>query len=542
MLHQRKRFRGLRFISSIPHYDEFSTPSKIVLETRRKFVDEIRFVINSTAKLFRNIRSADYLEIQTFGSIGFNLDSSLSDLDICILDPDRRDGVRSLDDDLPPVYDMRALARAFRNKGYRDLRPINNAKIPILKIRSKHHMNLSADINTNGLLGLINTRLLNAYHNLNPGMFRPLGLVIKLWAKARGIGDPSARSGTASLSSYSLILMLIGFLQSRGFLPNLQSPENLRGLKRNYIYTLDGHFGGKYKVFRRRSTDNTPSNPSNDTQSGWRYATRSSFNDSMEENEIVANDVTFVEKPPHEWRNPNEILPKNSDLLLGFFDYYSDFDFKQNMVSIRNGQPEKRPKPFRETIPKEEDNSNSKGAKIVDDRPAVRTDQSNLINTTAINNSERIDIDNNGGNQNVVEGELSSLRLLKLRDRDDQRGLITVEDNEEDFVRVESKRYESEGSSSEETIGEVSEEGGEERGNEGLVEGKLEEGNDGMIVIGFEKDHEFEPIVVKDPFVLTRNTCMNIRGETSKKIVREIKRAKKLIESGRGLVDLCNTG
>ncbi|CAH7673875.1 hypothetical protein PPACK8108_LOCUS8776 [Phakopsora pachyrhizi] len=118
--------------------------------------------------------------------------------------------------------------------------------------------------------------------------------------------------------------------------------------------------------------------------------------------------------------------------------------------------PEKRPKPFRETIPKEEDNSNSKGAKIVDDKPA------------------RFDIDNNGGNQNV-------------------RDLITVEDNKEDFVRVESKRYESEGSSSEETIGEVSEEeGGEERGNEGLVEGNLEEGNNGMIV--------FEPIVVTDPF------------------------------------------
>ncbi|CAH7670565.1 hypothetical protein PPACK8108_LOCUS5294 [Phakopsora pachyrhizi] len=114
----------------------------------------------------------------------------------------------------------------------------------------------------------------------------------------------------------------------------------------------------------------------------------------------------------------------------------------------------------------EEDNSNSKGAKIVDDKPAVRTDQSNLINTTVINNSERFDIDNNGGNQNV-------------------RDLITVEDNEEDFVRVESKRYESEGSSSEETIGEISEEEvGEERGNEGLVEGKLEEGNNGMIVVG----------------------------------------------------------
>ncbi|CAH7688891.1 hypothetical protein PPACK8108_LOCUS23930 [Phakopsora pachyrhizi] len=202
----------------------------------------------------------------------------------------------------------------------------------------------------------------------------------------------------------------------------------------------------------------------------------------------------------------------------------------------------KRPKPFRETIPKEEDNSNSKGAKIVDDKPAVRTDQSNLINTTVINNSERFDIDNKrdlitvedneedfvrveskryesegysseetigeiseeeGGEERGNEGLLEegndgmiAFEPIVVTDpfvltRDDQQDLITVEDNEEDFVRVESKRYESEGSSSEETIGEVSEEeGGEERGNEGLVEGKLEEGNNGMNVVGFEKDRE----------------------------------------------------
>ncbi|CAH7689999.1 hypothetical protein PPACK8108_LOCUS25211 [Phakopsora pachyrhizi] len=118
--------------------------------------------------------------------------------------------------------------------------------------------------------------------------------------------------------------------------------------------------------------------------------------------------------------------------------------------------------------------------------PSLAADMLKKIAATIINNSERFDIDNNGGNQNV-------------------QNLITVEENEEDFVRVESKRYESEGSSSEETIGEVSEEeGGEERGNEGLVEGKLEEGNNGMNVIGFEKDRKFEPIVVTDPFVLTR--------------------------------------
>ncbi|KAI8442687.1 hypothetical protein BY996DRAFT_6585742, partial [Phakopsora pachyrhizi] len=180
--------------------------------------------------------------------------------------------------------------------------------------------------------------------------------------------------------------------------------------------------------------------------------------------------------------------------LLGSFDYYSD----------------KRPKPFRETIPKEEDNSNSKGAKIVDDKPAVRTDQSNLINTTTTRwepECARLDYGRRQRedfvrveSRDMNQKDIAQRRQLEKyqRRKEGKRGemkdwvtmddchLITVEDNEEDL-------YESEGSSSEETIGEVY-----QRGNEGLGEGKLEEGNDG------DECRWFEPIVVKDPFVLTR--------------------------------------
>ena len=55
---------------------------------------------------------------------------------------------------------------------------------------------------------------------------KKLAILIKLWAKGRGIND--AFMGT--LSSYSYILMLIHYLQLKGkgrpnILPNLQRPD-----------------------------------------------------------------------------------------------------------------------------------------------------------------------------------------------------------------------------------------------------------------------------------------------------------------------------
>ncbi|KAG6820016.1 hypothetical protein H0H93_006480 [Arthromyces matolae] len=56
-------------------------------------------------------------------------------------------------------------------------------------------------------------------------ILRPLLLLIKIWAKPRGLNNPQSQAGHAppSFNSYALTLMTIGFLQTRGWLPNLQA-------------------------------------------------------------------------------------------------------------------------------------------------------------------------------------------------------------------------------------------------------------------------------------------------------------------------------
>lgn len=57
---------------------------------------------------------------------------------------------------------------------------------------------------------------------MNP-LVRPLSVFIKFWAKQRGLNDPSGTPTT--FSSYTLILLVISYLQHLDLLPNLQDPE-----------------------------------------------------------------------------------------------------------------------------------------------------------------------------------------------------------------------------------------------------------------------------------------------------------------------------
>jgi hypothetical protein len=102
---------------------------------------------------------------------------------------------------------------------------------------------IQADINTNERLGqfpaclapplltllpptagVLNSRLINAYCNLHP-LVRPLCVFLKFWAKQRGLNDPSGHQGPVTFSSYTLILLVIAYLQTIDVLPNLQDPK-----------------------------------------------------------------------------------------------------------------------------------------------------------------------------------------------------------------------------------------------------------------------------------------------------------------------------
>lgn len=81
------------------------------------------------------------------------------------------------------------------------------AKVPILKFHDTNR-NLDVDLNCNNSVGIRNTHLLHCYASLD-WRVRALVLVVKMWARSNNINDAK----TMTISSYSLALMVIHFLQ-----------------------------------------------------------------------------------------------------------------------------------------------------------------------------------------------------------------------------------------------------------------------------------------------------------------------------------------
>ncbi|XP_026823125.1 poly(A) RNA polymerase gld-2 homolog A-like [Rhopalosiphum maidis] len=158
------------------------------------------------------------------------------------------------------------------------------AKVPILRFRwiGAGDDKMDVDFCCNNVVGIRNTHLLYCYSRLDYRV-RPLVVTIKLWASRHNINDPKKMT----LSSYSLVLMVINFLQSvePPVLPSLQC------------------------IYGMKFSANT--------------------------------DIEFVhmheQLPSSGWRSDNK--QSLGELLLQFFEYYNDFNFYKYAVSVRMGSP-----------------------------------------------------------------------------------------------------------------------------------------------------------------------------------------------------------
>ncbi|XP_050529179.1 poly(A) RNA polymerase gld-2 homolog A-like [Daktulosphaira vitifoliae] len=141
------------------------------------------------------------------------------------------------------------------------------AKVPILRFIYNGNNSVDVDLCCNNVVGIRNTHLLYCYSKMDYRV-RPLVITIKRWASKHNINDPK----NMTLSSYSLVLMVLNFLQivSPPVLPSLQS-----------IYTK------KFSL-----------------NADIRY-------------------VYLHEKLPNEWISENN--QSLGELLLQFFEYYNDF-------------------------------------------------------------------------------------------------------------------------------------------------------------------------------------------------------------------------
>lgn len=205
-----------------------------------------------------------------------------SDMDLCLV-VYNRDG---------SITEGQHFAKANLGKMFNELKRsrnivakcqfIRHAVVPIIKMETVAPNSLEVDINMNNIAGVYNSHLMHYYSRVDD-RFPALCLIVKHWAIKAEVND--SLSGT--FNSYSLILLVLHYLQCGVYpaiLPNLQ-----------FLY------------------------PS-------RFSERPDLGDLN----------LFGDFCP---ALPSRVLNEQSvgEILIGFFQYYSKFDFTNNAISIRKG-------------------------------------------------------------------------------------------------------------------------------------------------------------------------------------------------------------
>ena len=157
------------------------------------------------------------MRIAKFGSACNGFQMQESDLDITILTNNYVNERKFLD----LIY--KKIAPRFQNK---DLISITHDRIRIPLIR--YNLPIKVDILCNNVLGILNTRLLNIYSEINP-IVKELVLAVKAWGKKIKLIDEM------TLPSYGIVLMCIYFLQLKKIIPSLQKITKEKNGKRTRI-------------------------------------------------------------------------------------------------------------------------------------------------------------------------------------------------------------------------------------------------------------------------------------------------------------------
>jgi len=113
---------------------------------------------------------------------------------------------------------LAAVANALSPQIVSDVESVPHARIPLLRGQCS---SLRFDLTVGTYCGLWNTSLLRRYAMQDPGRVLPLCIIVSMWSKRRGIND----SPNGLLSTYSVMLMVVFFLQTAGLLPVLDLEE-----------------------------------------------------------------------------------------------------------------------------------------------------------------------------------------------------------------------------------------------------------------------------------------------------------------------------
>lgn len=291
------------------------------------------------------------LKVAAFGSSVTGLVTESSDLDLVLLDPTRPFGVGTPSElciqpnsfvrhssGMPEWYSIHQVASAIKTSGkFRNVVSISGASVPIVKMIHRKY-DIPSDININERFGLFNSQLICAYADLQPDLVRPLIFFLKHWYSRRELNDPAGKRGSMTFSSYTITLMALQVLQIEGLLPNLQSPDLLKGLnvKPSYLYS-------RPKRPRRRgnwrqepsSEATTPSQKYDVTFASGQLDSEQYRKKAIE----VSNGDTLATSKGDQASSTDHVLGK---MLAAFVRFYADLDRRSQVVSVVNGAPLQR--------------------------------------------------------------------------------------------------------------------------------------------------------------------------------------------------------
>ncbi|EFP00999.1 hypothetical protein CRE_20741 [Caenorhabditis remanei] len=259
--------------------------------TYNKKMNARQTLLNEIQQLFPD----KFINLQVTGSTINGCGAFNSDVDMCLCYPTNSYRGYVFDDfgndRSNSTKVLRKLDRAIKRTKYGQ--PLKNliyrcemipAKVPIIKLKLNGiFKELEVDINVNNIAGIYNSHLTH-YYSLVDARFPVLALLVKHWAGANYINNAQA----GYLNSYTVILLVVHFLQcgvSPAVLPNLQ-------------YVFPDKFDKKLPL------------------------------DEL----LLYGDISdkLPVSVPNTW--------SLGELFIGFFHYYSNFDFEKYAISIRSGQ------------------------------------------------------------------------------------------------------------------------------------------------------------------------------------------------------------
>ncbi|GFU12465.1 poly(A) RNA polymerase gld-2 homolog A [Nephila pilipes] len=154
------------------------------------------------------------------GSSMTGLGVKSSDIDMCLMLTDSE-----VDQQKEAVNILHSIKYLFLKYKFLYNIQVIHAKVPILKFIDIES-GIEVDLNINNTIGIRNTQLLSSYARIDKRL-PPLVVLAKIWARHHGINDAKHNS----LSSYSIVLMVIHYLQYRSQPPVLPCLQKLQSDK-----------------------------------------------------------------------------------------------------------------------------------------------------------------------------------------------------------------------------------------------------------------------------------------------------------------------